>query len=113
MGGLSPETVNKLKKRGVRLTDKEVESINTILSNTSQELSMEDLDQAVGGMSGWKKVAIGGAAIVCAAALSVTIDAAQSKIIQGEGQNATDNMLIKKGINAIQNCFSKKSSTPI
>lgn len=115
METLSPEIVNGLKERGINLTDEEVKSINTILPNTPQELSMEDLDQAVGGMSGWKKVAIGGSIAAGVVAAALLADAAQSKIRHGQGeeQNVTDNMFAKKGINAIQDWFSKKSSTTI
>lgn len=106
METLSPEIVNGLKERGINLTDEEVKSINTILPNTPQELSMEDLDQAVGGMSGWKKVAIGGSIAAGVVAAALLADAAQSKIRQGKEEHATDNMFAKKGINKIQDWFS-------
>ena len=109
MEKLSPEIVNGLKERGVNLTDEEVKSINTILPNTPQELSMEDLDQAVGGMSAWKKVAIGGGVAAGVVAAALLADAAQSKIRQKDNQAATDNMFSKKGVNAIQGLFSKKA----
>lgn len=111
MEKLSPEIVNGLKERGVNLTDEEVKSINTILPNTPQELSMEDLDQAAGGMSGWKKVAIGGSIAAGVVATALLADAAQSKIRQGKNQNATDNMFAKKGIGKIESLFSKKADS--
>ncbi|MGN1043988.1 MAG: hypothetical protein ACI4PR_04215 [Acutalibacteraceae bacterium] len=108
MGKLSPEIVNGLKERGVNLTDAEVTSINTVLRNTPQELSMEDLDQAVGGIE-WEKVGIGSAVAIVALCAILGADRAQSMIRKKDGQTYSDNMYSIKLWNAAKEKFGKKA----
>ena len=105
MGKLSPEIVNGLKERGVNLTDEEITSINTILRNTPQELSMDQLDQAVGGKLEWKKVAKIGleAAIIVAAAIGVDYIQSAVRIIRdGHITGYSENMLTEIAIDTFR-----------
>ena len=72
---LSPELVTELKKDGVDLSEKEMESLNEILPDSASELTIDQLNAVAGGkLSKLKKVGIA-AAIV---ATAVIADAGQA-----------------------------------
>lgn len=67
---LSPELVTELKKDGVDLSEKEMESLNEILPDSASELTIDQLNAVAGGkLSKLKKVGIA-AAIVATAVLA-------------------------------------------
>lgn len=67
---LSPELITELKKDGVDLSEKEMESLNEILPDSASELTIDQLNAVAGGeLSKLKKVGIA-AAIVATAVLA-------------------------------------------
>lgn len=109
---LSPEIVNGLKERGIDLTSEEIKSINTILPDGSQELSMDQLDQTVGGMSGWKKVAIGGGIAAGVAVAALCADGAHSYLKKDDqSKGIIDGMYSKQLFDKITGYLKGKEDT--